>query len=122
MLLILVSFNKACMTNNDLIQNPAPPKPDYLPSQFPERDREEGSLTEFFADPTDTRLRNLYIHGSRGSGKTHLLRHVLDELPERVNICYVFCARNDTQYKALQQLCSEIASETIGEGYHTPEL
>ena len=122
MLLILVSFNNVTMISNDLIRNPAPLKSNYQPSQLPERDQEKAALTDFFADPTDTRLRNLYIHGSRGSGKTHLLRHVLDELPERVNICYVFCARNDTQYKALQQLCSEIASETIGEGYHTPEL
>jgi len=110
------------MINNDLIQNLAPLQPNHLPAQFPERDREKAALTDFFADPTDSRLRNLYIHGSWGSGKTHLLRHVLSELPERVNICYVSCARNDTQYKVLQQLCSEITEETIGDGYHTSEL
>jgi orc1/cdc6 family replication initiation protein len=110
------------MTSNDLIRNPAPLKSDYQPSQFPERDREKTALTEFFTDPTETHLRNLHVHGPWGSGKTHLLRHVLDELPERVNVCYVSCARNDTQYKALQQLCSKITEETVGDGYHTSEL
>ena len=110
------------MTSNDLIRNPAPLRSDYQPSQFPERDREKTALTEFFADPTDTHLRNLHVHGPWGSGKTHLLRHVLDELPERGNVCYVSCARNDTQYKVLQQLCLEITEETVGDGYHTSEL
>ena len=43
-------------------------------------------------------------------------------MPERVNICYVPCARSDTQYKALQRLCSELTEEATGDGYHTSEL
>ena len=54
------------MSDSDLIENLEPLQPAYLPPEFPGRDREKAALTEFFADPIDTSLRNLYVRGPWG--------------------------------------------------------
>jgi len=106
----------------DVIENPAPLQPDYLPENFVNREEEKTALQAAFSNPSKTSLRNLHLYGPRGTGKTHLLRSILKELPDRVQVCYIPCQRCDTQYKALKQIYQVLTREKINNGYHTSDL
>jgi Cdc6-like AAA superfamily ATPase len=68
------------------------------------------------------RERCLHLHGPHGSGKTLLLRHVLQDLPASTTVCPIFCRRRDTQYKVLTTLCEAVTDEEFTTGYHTAQL
>ncbi len=105
-----------------IIENPAPLQSDYVPETFVNRKEEEAGLQAAFADPGDTSLRNIHLYGSRGQGKTHFALSLLEDLPDRVNTCYIPCNQYDTQYKALQQIYQSVTQEEINNGYHTSDL
>jgi len=106
----------------EVIENMAPLKTQYLPEQFVDRDQEAAALKSAFSNITETSSRNLHIYGPRGTGKTHLTHSVLEELPDRVNTCFVLCSRHDTEYKALKQIYRGITREEISSGYHVSDL
>ena len=94
----------------------------YLPRQIVNRDDKREAINAVFNTPDDTGLGNIFIHGSRGTGKTHLTRLVLTDLPDDVDVCYVPCTQCDTQYKVLQRLCQQVTDDSISTGIHTSEL
>ena len=106
----------------DVIENPAPLQNDYLPEKFVDREEEQAALQAAFSNPSETSLRNLHLYGPRGTGKTHLLRSVIEELPDRVQVCSIPCNRCDTEYKALKQIYQVLTRENINNGYHTSDL
>ena len=105
-----------------LIDNPEALQSNYIPPNFTDREKEQTALTETFLNTADATLGNLHIQGQRGSGKTHLTRKALSQLPDGVNTSYIPCTQHNTQYKALKQLYSAISGEEIESGHHTSEL
>lgn len=97
-------------------------EPNYRPDDIVSREAELSSLSAAFPDDGSTGFRNVHLSGPRGSGKTHLLLHVLEQLSGKTDTCYVSCEKHDTQYKALQQLYESISGETVPDGYHTSDL
>lgn len=109
------------MTSNPLT-NATYFEPNYRPDDIVSREAELSALSAAFPDDDSAVFRNVHLSGPRGSGKTHLLLHVLDQLPEKTDTCYVSCEKHDTQYKALQQLYESISGKAVPEGYHTSDL
>lgn len=106
----------------EVIENMAPLKTQYLPEEFVDREEEAAALKSAFSNITETSSRNLHLYGPRGTGKTHLIHSVLEELPDKVNSCFVLCSRHDTEYKALKQIYQEVTREEISSGYHVSDL
>ena len=107
---------------DSLINNPEALQSNYIPPNFTDREKEQTALTETFLSAADGALRNLHVQGQRGSGKTHLAREALSQLPDKISTSYIACTQHDTQYKALKQLYSAISGKEIESGYHTSEL
>jgi orc1/cdc6 family replication initiation protein len=105
-----------------VFENPAPLQNNYLPENFEDREEEAAALKAVFSDLAETSSRNIHLYGPRGTGKTHLTHHILEELPDKVNTCYVPCTKYDTEYKALKQVYKAVAQQEVNNGYHTSEL
>ncbi|NLV13243.1 Cdc6/Cdc18 family protein [Haloarcula argentinensis] len=101
------------------LQDPTPLKHNYIPKQITNREREQSELSNVLPEGS---AQNLFIHGSRGTGKTHLTHLTLEETADEVNKCYIPCDGHDTQYKALKQIYRNLSNEEIGDGYHTSDL
>lgn len=108
--------------NADIVANANPLQSTHLPDQFIARNSQEEQLRQALPTETEGSPRNLYLHGPRGTGKTHLLKHVLSELPQRIQTCYIPCIKADTQYKVLQQFYRALTGANIESGHHTSDL
>jgi len=100
------------------------PDPDafetYPPrTNIPHREQEYAEVADILSTPGS---KNAYLYGPRGTGKTLLIRRVLDDLSDSVTTCYIPCIRYDTQYKILQRLHRCLSGETLNNGYHTAQL
>jgi len=104
------------MENNSVIQDPANLQTAYRPDSFVDRESEQEQLEQLHG------VRNLFLHGSRGTGKTHLLLNQVEQLQSSVNTCYIPCKRCSTQYQALKQIYQSCTGETAGDGHHTAKL
>lgn len=109
------------MTDNVLV-DPAPLSPQYLPAEFVDREDEQAVLTSNFSEVSNGFNSNLHLHGPRGTGKTHTALKILQNLPDKVTTAFIPSTIYDTEYKALQELGEQIFEETIQEGYHTSKL
>lgn len=105
-----------------VLEDPAPLQPNYLPQTVMNRKDEQEALNALYSGSSDADLMNVFIDGPRGTGKTHVTRLVLDDLPDAITTCYVPCTRYDTQYKVLKRLCQHLTSKPIGDGHHTSRL
>jgi Cdc6-like AAA superfamily ATPase len=68
------------------------------------------------------RRNNVHIYGPRGTGKTLVLQHVLEDLSDDILGCYIPCIRYDSQYKVLQELYRCLSGDAFSSGHHTAEL
>jgi len=105
------------MENNSLIQEPETLQTSYRPTDFVDRESEQRQLEQL-----QNSMRNLFLHGSRGTGKTHLLLNQIEQLSPSINTCYIPCKRCSTQYQALKQIYCSVTGENVGNGYHTSKL
>jgi cell division control protein 6 len=89
---------------------------DYLPNALPHREEQITQLGKILA-PTlqGYRSSNALIYGKTGTGKTAVVKHVLDhllnksrELENPLRLSYVNCRVSDTEYRVLIKLCSDI--------------
>lgn len=108
--------------NREIVANSNPLQPTYLPDSFINRTDKKGQLQQALPAETDDTPRNLYLHGPRGTGKSHLLKSVLDSLPKRIQTSYISCIEADTQYKVLQEFYQSLTGENIESGHHTSDL
>ena len=66
--------------------------------------------------------RYLYLYGAKGTGKTVLTQHILDEVPDRTAVTYLSCLTHNTQYKVLTALYAALTGDDPATGYHTAQL
>jgi len=99
------------------LKDPTPLKHNYIPQKIAQREKEQEILRNTLSNGSVS--QNLFIHGPRGTGKTHVTHLALQELD---NKCYVDCSQYDTQYKALKQILHQLTGEKTGDGYHTSDL
>ena len=104
------------MENNSVIQDPANLQTAYRPDSFVDREPEQEQLEQI------DNMRNLFLHGPRGTGKTHLLLNQVENLSSSVNTCYISCKRCSTQYQALKQIYQSCTGENAEDGHHTAKL
>jgi cell division control protein 6 len=106
------------MKSDSIIEDPAPLQTSYRPESFVDREQEKDQLQTL----QDNTVRNLFLHGPRGTAKTHLLLHCIEQLPASINTCYIPCQRCSTQYQALKQIYQTVTGETTEYGHHTAKL
>jgi len=104
------------MASNNLLRDPDPLKPSYLPETLVDRENTVSQLSEF--DPSSG--RNLLLHGPRGTGKTTFAHHFLQF--DDTTTCYISCDQFTTQYQVLKQVYQILTHEEIGTGHHTSDL
>lgn len=63
---------------------------------------------------------NLHVYGPRGSGKTFLIRRVIESA--ETSTCMLTCTAQNTQYRALSKLYSALTNTDLNSGYHTAQL
>jgi len=97
-------------------------EPDYVPDQFVDRGAEAHAIETTIETATSNAPTHLYISGPRGTGKTHLVQHLLTTADEAVQTCYVPCTRYRTQYQVLQQIQSGLTGDSVNSGHHVSDL
>jgi orc1/cdc6 family replication initiation protein len=102
------------------ISDITPFEPDYIPTEFIDRQNAETALSNLLGEESS---RNIHLQGARGTGKTHLTKSILQELPNaEVNTCYIDSRHADTQYKALKQIYQSLTGQQVNSGHHTSDL
>ncbi|RJX51889.1 Cdc6/Cdc18 family protein [Halonotius pteroides] len=100
----------------DPLKDPTPLQPNYLPENLYNRQEEQKPLENLTSD--NSAPQNLFLHGPRGTGKTHVTHFALEKSDRK---CYVPCTQHDTQYKALKQILRGL-NEEVNDGHHTSDL
>ncbi len=88
-------------------------RPDYLPANLPHREEQIRFLGEIVAPILKgVRSSNILIYGKTGTGKTAVVKYVLNKLSQKaqectssVKFCYVNCRWVGTEYRVLSALC-----------------
>jgi orc1/cdc6 family replication initiation protein len=100
----------------DPLKDPTPLQPNYIPKNLHNREQERERLEKLSRE--DSAPQNLFVHGTHGTGKTHVTHLALEENDRQ---CYIPCTRYDTQYKALKHILKGLNVE-INDGHHTSDL
>ncbi len=104
---------------------------DYLPDSFPHREEQIKRLGETVAPVLKgARCSNVFLYGQTGTGKTAVMKYVLNRLGIRarefgapVETCYVNCRMAGTNYRVLARLCAQLGGSipftglSIGEAF-----
>ena len=104
------------------IENPEALEPGNLSSRLRDRDEAKSVLNREFGSDLSSGS-DVMISGPRGTGKTHLVRKVLEATPSTEAVtCYVSCRSSNTQYKVLAQILSVLTNEDVSTGHHISSL
>jgi cell division control protein 6 len=87
---------------------------DYVPGKLPHREEQIRYLGGIAAPVLKgARCSNIFIYGKTGTGKTAVVKYVLNKLAFRagelgapVSVCYVNCRLAGTEYRILSNLCN----------------
>ncbi|MBS3058719.1 MAG: AAA family ATPase, partial [Candidatus Diapherotrites archaeon] len=87
----------------------------FIPKELPFREKQLKEISSILtAALQGKKPNNVFVYGKVGTGKTCVVRHVLQELQEfkqkssaRVESCYINCRVHNSKYKALQKCCKE---------------
>ena len=90
---------------------------DYVPENLPHREEQIRFLGEIVAPVLKgERCSNILIYGKTGTGKTAVVKYVLNKLNQKaqefassVNFCYINCRWAGTEYRVLSALCSALS-------------
>jgi cell division control protein 6 len=89
---------------------------DYIPKRLPHREEQIRHLGGV-ASPVlrGSRCSNIFIYGKTGTGKTAVVKYVLNRLAQKscelgapVKVCYVNCRLARTEYRILSSLCDAL--------------
>ncbi len=89
---------------------------DYIPDNLPHREGQIRCLGEIVAPVLKaSRCSNIFVYGKTGTGKTAVVKYVLNRLMEKarefgasVRVCYVNCRLAGTEYRIYSSLCDFI--------------
>ncbi len=89
---------------------------DYIPESLPHREEQIQRLGEMVAPMLrNTRCSNVFIYGKTGTGKTAVVKYVLNKLSQKaaeysspVKTCYVNCRLAGTEYRVFSILCDAL--------------
>jgi cell division control protein 6 len=105
-------------------------RPDYVPDDLPHRQSQILRLAEILAPVLQgSRPSNIFIYGVPGTGKTAVTKHVLKKIDSEgkkigvsLNIAYINCKHDDTNYRVLADLCEAIGEKIPFTGLSTAEV
>jgi cell division control protein 6 len=103
---------------------------DYIPKDLPHRYQEIDRLGRMLAPAlTLSKISNLFIYGKTGTGKTAVVKHVIDglgkkadELGVRLRLSYVNCRLSGTNYRVLAEICRSVGIQVPFTGLAVGEL
>ena len=89
---------------------------DYIPDKLPHRGEQIRYLGEIVAPVLrGSRCSNIFIYGKTGTGKTAVIKYVLNKLSDKaqeldapLKTCYINCRLAGTEYRVLSSLCNAI--------------
>jgi cell division control protein 6 len=104
-------------------------RPDYVPDHLPHREEQIQQIAKILVPVLDeTRGSNIFIYGKTGTGKTAVVKYVLNRLIRRsheigalVENCYVNCRLVGTVYRVLLRLGESIDIKIPFTGLATSE-
>jgi len=103
---------------------------DYVPDKLPHREEQIGCFGEIVAPVLrGSRCSNVFIYGKTGTGKTAVVKFVLNKLAQKarsfgadVKVCYVNCRLAGTEYRVFSSLCDALGSKVPFTGLAVGEL
>lgn len=103
---------------------------DYVPEKLPHREEQINCFGEIVAPVLrGSRCSNVFIYGKTGTGKTAVVKFVLNKLAQKarsfgayVKICYVNCRLAGTEYRVFSSLCDALGSKVPFTGLAVGEL
>lgn len=103
---------------------------DYIPEKLPHREEQIRCFGEIVAPVLrGSHCSNAFIYGKTGTGKTAVVKFVLNKLAQRarlfgatVKICYVNCRLTGTEYRVLSSLCGALGSKVPFTGLAVGEV
>lgn len=89
---------------------------DYIPENLPHREEQIRCFGETITPALKgSRCSNVFIYGKTGTGKTAVVKYVLNKLMHKagelgapISVCYANCRLNGTEYRILSSLCESI--------------
>lgn len=85
--------------NSQILVNPEVLSQSYLPEKFLHRDKEKAELTNNLNN-----FINTFICVPCGSGKTALVKHIVQSLNKKAILVYVDCSVYQTTYSVLKEI------------------
>jgi cell division control protein 6 len=103
---------------------------DYIPEKLPHREEQIRCFGEIVAPVLrGSRCSNIFIYGKTGTGKTAVVKFVLNKLAQRarqfgaaVKIRYVNCRLTGTKYRVFSNLCEALGSKVPFTGLAVGEV
>ena len=96
----------------EILANPEVLEEHYLPTEMPYREKEIDLLqSSLMPALKGRRPLHVWIYGYSGSGKTALVKYVLNKKEEEFKLrsCFIDCVNYSTQYAVLSRLIQELA-------------
>jgi len=89
---------------------------DYVPEKLPHREEQIRCFGEIITPALKgSRCSNVFIYGKTGTGKTAVVKYVLNKLVQKasgmgapIKVCYANCRLSGTEYRILSSLCESI--------------
>jgi cell division control protein 6 len=113
---ILESVFNQFLKSSHIFQDREVLRHDYIPETLPHREEQIRHFGEIVAPVLKgSRCSNIFIYGKTGTGKTAVVKYVLNKLDQKavelgssVKICYINCRLVGTEYRVFSGLCDAI--------------
>lgn len=118
------------LDGTQLFKNREALRPDYIPSNLPHREEQLRQVGGILAPLLrGFRGSNILIYGQTGTGKTAVVKYILDRLIRKtqnlgtnLEACYINCRLSDTDYRILANLCNNLGLDIPFTGLATSEV
>ena len=103
---------------------------DYIPDKLPHREEQIRYFGEIVAPVLKAdRCSNIFIYGKTGTGKTAVIKYVLNKLMDKtkslgvpLKVCYVNCRLAGTEYRVFASLCNALNAKVPFTGLAVGEI
>ncbi|MBL7206853.1 MAG: orc1/cdc6 family replication initiation protein [Candidatus Aenigmarchaeota archaeon] len=99
------------MEENKIIKDIRILTEDFIPSRIVHRESQLSTLRDCLKPAMENKsTRNVFMHGSPGTGKTCISSYLISELKENADIstAYVNCWKNSTRFNVLYKIVSDL--------------